>query len=130
MTHIVQCDVLNRPNYRYTADGLGFLDTARPRIDPHHIDGPLLVMRDGSLHWLTLWERFMVWAGWSDALDLEAWHRPDLVSQFDVADLIPCMFCSQPVGADPVTDDHGNLACRTCGESEISAQSAERMWRS
>lgn len=37
----------------------------------------------------------------------------------------PCIFCSEPAGLDSVSDSFGEVACRECGEAEISAQSAE-----
>jgi hypothetical protein len=44
---------------------------ARARIQSDHDDGPVLCMRDGSMHWLTLWERFLVRVGLTDADTLE-----------------------------------------------------------
>lgn len=57
---------------------------ARPHIQRNHIDGPLLVMRDGSLHWLTLMERFALCLGRTNAHELEAKLRPDLAA-YDAA---------------------------------------------
>lgn len=73
-------DAPKRPGYRYQrlANG-GFVawpETARPEINRKHIDGPLLYMRNGELHWLTLWERLLLWLGKTDALALEKHHRP------------------------------------------------------
>ena len=45
-----------------------------PNIHWKHIDGPLLVMRDGQMHWLTLWERLCCALGWHDARSLERKH--------------------------------------------------------
>ena len=42
---------------------------AQPHIEPDNIDGPLLVMRDGRLHWLTSWERFLLAVGWYDRFE-------------------------------------------------------------
>lgn len=52
---------------------------ARPSIRSH-VDGPLLRMRDGQLHWLTPWERLLFWLGRTDAETLERkwWDRNDL----------------------------------------------------
>ena len=49
----------------------------QPHIQRDHIDGPMLVMTDGRLHWLTLWERFCLLIGWHDArsLDRKHWNR-------------------------------------------------------
>lgn len=41
-------------------------------IKADHVDGPLLVRRDGRLHWLSLWERLLVWAGCLDAAAIDA----------------------------------------------------------
>ena len=57
----------------------GGLAKARPVIQSHHIDGPLLYFRDGQLHWLTLWERFLFAFGWTDADKLERKRRPKLL---------------------------------------------------
>ena len=45
-----------------------------PFINVHHIDGPLLSLRDGRLHWLTLRERFLLWLGLTNAHMLEHKH--------------------------------------------------------
>lgn len=42
-----------------------------PHIKRDHIDGPLLVMSDGAMHWLTLWERLCLAVGWHDEHTLE-----------------------------------------------------------
>lgn len=60
-----------------------FPRTARPEIRPNHIDGPLLVFRDGQLHWLTYWERLLVALGQADAESLERKHRPNLMKLLD-----------------------------------------------
>ena len=128
MIHIANVPLLRRPGYRYTEAGVGFPATAFPHIKWRHIDGPLLVMRDGTLHWLTLWERFTCWLDVSSALSIERKRRPDLSFATDEGDL-PCMFCGKgiPPGAE-VGDDYGNFACEECGSSEIVAQGAEGMW--
>lgn len=119
--HFLSEGAMRRPGYRYTACGVGYPENARPYIQTWHIDGPVLRLRDGSLHWLTLWERINVWFGRDDAMTLEARHRPDLIHLDDDADNVPCMCCGGPIGADPVFlgDDS---ACRLCGEAEIIAQ--------
>ena len=53
-------------------------NTARPKIQWNHIDGPLLNFRNGEMHWLTWRERFLCWIGREDAYSLEAKHRPHL----------------------------------------------------
>jgi len=79
MIHIASHPDLRRPGYRYNKVGIGFPNTARPEIELDHIDGPVLIMRDGSMHWLTLWERLNVWIGRDDAMTLESRLRPDLI---------------------------------------------------
>ena len=37
---------------------------AQPHIQWNHVDGPLLVMSDGAMHWLTWLERLCVLIGW------------------------------------------------------------------
>lgn len=49
-----------------------------PDINFNHIDGPLLTMRNGELHWLTLWERIQCALGRTDPLKLEQKYRPHL----------------------------------------------------
>jgi hypothetical protein len=52
---------------------------ARPSIRSHHVDGPLLVFRDGQVHWLTWWERLMLRFGATDADAIERRRRPNLM---------------------------------------------------
>lgn len=35
----------------------------RPSVQWNHVDGPMLRCCDGSIHWLTLKERFLIWIG-------------------------------------------------------------------
>lgn len=35
----------------------------RPFVKWKHVDGPLLCRCDGTIHWLTLKERFLLWIG-------------------------------------------------------------------
>lgn len=58
--------------------GVGYPISARPSIQPNHIDGPMLVFRDGQLHWLTIWERIQFALGLTDAEKLERKRRPNL----------------------------------------------------
>jgi hypothetical protein len=53
---------------------VGYPDTARPHIQHNHVDGPLLRMRDGRLHWPTLWERVLLFFGQTDAKTLEDYY--------------------------------------------------------
>lgn len=51
---------------------------AQPSINKRHIDGQLCVFRNGELHWLTLWERYLLRYGRTDAYKLERKYRPHL----------------------------------------------------
>lgn len=53
---------------------MSYPKTARPSIKKNHIDGPLLTLRDGRMHWLTLWERALLAMGLTDAARLERKH--------------------------------------------------------
>lgn len=55
---------------RFNADGSFSLDYSgpigrpvKPWVQWNHVDGPLLHLCDGSLHWLTWKERFLIWIG-------------------------------------------------------------------
>ena len=50
---------------------ISYPSDSRPHIQMRHIDGPVLWMRDGRAHWLTIWERIAVRFGWQDAYSLE-----------------------------------------------------------
>jgi len=53
-----------------------------PSIQWNHIDGPLLHMRSGEIHWLTIWERLRVWAYFDNAYTLEKKHSPEFVKRW------------------------------------------------
>lgn len=53
---------------------VGWPLTAQPFVQMKHIDGPCLHTRDGQVHWLTLWERLLLWLGLTNAHMLEAKH--------------------------------------------------------
>jgi hypothetical protein len=57
---------------------LGWPAGAQPEIYAHHVDGPILTMRNGEIHWLTWWERFLFRLGRVEAASLERKYRPDL----------------------------------------------------
>lgn len=61
----------------------------RATIQWKHIDGPMLIMRSGELHWLTLGERFLCWIGRADAESLEYKHRPNLRALFGDRSVTP-----------------------------------------
>lgn len=48
-----------------------------PSIQWNHVDGPLLVCRDGTLHWLTMWERLALKAGCTTIDALDAKHNSE-----------------------------------------------------
>jgi hypothetical protein len=62
---------------KITQDGV-FVQPREPYIQRRHVDGPLLCMSDGGLHWLTLWERLLFGLGLIDArtLDLKYLELP------------------------------------------------------
>jgi hypothetical protein len=60
------------------APGTAFSVSSRPSL-MKHIDGPMLVFRDGQMHWLTLFERFLVWVGRATPESIERKRRPNLV---------------------------------------------------
>lgn len=86
MLYASQNEEGGRPNYNYEKlpDGgvLGWPKSARPSLNRKHVDGPLLTMRNGELHWLTFRERISLRFGKTDAIALERKYRPDL-SAFD-----------------------------------------------
>jgi hypothetical protein len=54
---------------------LQFSATSEPHINWHHADGPMLCCSDGSLHWLTLRERFGLWCGWLNIEHLNVLYK-------------------------------------------------------
>ena len=36
-----------------------------PHVQWNHLDGPLMTLSDGRLHWLTWRERIALWLGWT-----------------------------------------------------------------
>jgi hypothetical protein len=59
--------------------GIGFSKDSKPKLNIHHIDGPMMYFSDGQMHWLSLWERFQVRWGLTDAEKLERKLRPNLM---------------------------------------------------
>lgn len=70
---------------QYMPDGsfVGWEGDAQPSIKWKHIDGPMLLMRNGEICWLTWRERFRCWMGWEDAYSLERKRRPHLAAHGD-----------------------------------------------
>jgi hypothetical protein len=58
-----------------------------PMIQHTHVDGPALHFSDGQMHWLTLWERFLVALGLADAASIQRKRRPRLSQAIDQAHL-------------------------------------------
>lgn len=56
---------------------------AQPYIQWTHIDGPVLHLRNATLRWLTLWERFLIWIGSEDARSLERKYEPEFVRRWE-----------------------------------------------
>lgn len=48
---------------------------AEPHIQWRHVDGPLLVCRDGTPHWLTMAERLWLRLGLTTLEQLDAKHN-------------------------------------------------------
>lgn len=48
---------------------------AVPHLQRNHVDGPLLVCRDGTLHWLTGAERLWLRLGFTSITKLDAKHN-------------------------------------------------------
>lgn len=75
-------DAPKREGYRYeqasSGGVIGWPADSQPYINRRHIDGPLLYMRNGQMHWLTPWERVLLWLGLTDALILERKYAPTL----------------------------------------------------
>lgn len=58
---------------------IGWHESAMPHIQWNHIDGPLLHMRTGELHWLTVSERVAFFFKQTDAIELERKHSTLLI---------------------------------------------------
>lgn len=61
-----------------------FKPDAAPEIVWKHIDGPMLCLRNGQVHWLTLWERFRCWMELDNAFTLEKKHAPEFVERWRI----------------------------------------------
>lgn len=81
---IASADAPKRPDSIEFAVGLSvqFGADRKPSINWRHVDGPLLFMRNGQFHWLTLWERFQCWLGKADAISLERKYSPDFMRRW------------------------------------------------
>lgn len=61
----------NISNVRVTRGVQVYPQIDKPYISWKHVDGPYLKSRDGSIHWLSYWDRFLFWTGWITEYDLE-----------------------------------------------------------
>lgn len=74
--HFISDTSQQRVGYVYDKMGLvGRPKGSKPTVNWKHIDGPLLIMTDNTLHWLTLWERFQLYFGYITLEELDIKHR-------------------------------------------------------
>jgi hypothetical protein len=80
--HVISDKSMKRSGYTYQKSPGGWIgyptDFQPARINWKHIDGPLMYLSNGQLHWLTLWERVQLFFGQVDIhdLDMKLQHRP------------------------------------------------------
>lgn len=86
---------------------------SKPRIKRDHIDGPMLVMGDGRIHWLTLWERVLLRLGRINAATGAELTQRDKSLQF-------CPHCGAGIGK------HRREGEGTCPDCPIETQYKER----
>lgn len=53
-------------------------EASSPSINWKHVDGPLLTCSDGSLHWVTTWERLLLRGGHLSIEILDQKYRTDI----------------------------------------------------
>ena len=58
---------------RVNVDG----STPEPHIQWNHVDGPVLICHDGSMHWLTMWERMALKFGFITVKSLDKQYNMD-----------------------------------------------------
>lgn len=77
--HIISDEVMKRPGWTYSRSAtgwVGYQQNFQPaEINWKHIDGPLLYLTNGHLHWLTIWERIQLRVGWTDVHELDEKHQ-------------------------------------------------------
>lgn len=54
--------------FSYPEDG-------EPHINWYHVDGPLLICSDGTPHWLTIVESFLIKVGFTDIKKLDEKYK-------------------------------------------------------
>lgn len=76
---------MRAPDYFDLGHGcaIQFQPDAKPYIQWDHIDGPVLHLRNSTLEWLTLWERFLCSIGRADAFSLEQKHASEFVQRWN-----------------------------------------------
>lgn len=70
--------VLERTGHGDQAACISWPAHAKPYINRRHVDGPVLVCRNGEMRWLTPFERLCLRLGRTDAYKLEKKYRPHL----------------------------------------------------
>lgn len=77
--HICSDKSMKRPGYIYEHSGAGWIgypaDFRPAEVNWRHIDGPLLHLTNGQIHWLTRWERIQLFFGWTDIHELDIKHQ-------------------------------------------------------
>lgn len=61
-----------------TDSGSTTREPGTPCIQWDHKDGPLLTCSDGSLHWVTMWERLLLRANYITLESLDKKYRTDI----------------------------------------------------
>lgn len=73
--HVISDASLKRPGYIYSRSATGWAGypaTFQPAtINWKHIDGPLMHLTNGQLHWLTYLERIQLFFGWTDIHEID-----------------------------------------------------------
>lgn len=69
--HFVSDKSLQRSGWIYNDYGVGYPEAAETFIQWEHVDGPLMYLRNGQLHWLTWRERLGLWFGLTDVASIE-----------------------------------------------------------
>ena len=70
--HFVSDKSLQRPGYVYNESGIGYPAGMKHSMVWNHIDGPLMYLSNGGLHWLTWRERLALWLGLTDEDSIDA----------------------------------------------------------
>lgn len=77
--HIISDASMKRSGYTYQRSAGGFVgyptDFQPAEINWKHVDGPLLYLTNGQLHWLTRWERVQLFFEMTDIHELDMKHQ-------------------------------------------------------